>query len=111
MATARLSRRTALAAAALVACLAPQAHAQDAVTPNAHLQVSGMPPVPATLMRALAPYAEFRPRSVASWHPTRREVIVSTRAGNTVQLHRVSTPGGDLTALTDFSEPVRRNCP
>jgi dipeptidyl aminopeptidase/acylaminoacyl peptidase len=108
MDTARTLRRAALAAAALVVCLGLEVRAQDAVTPNAHLQVSGMPPVPAALMGALAPYAEFRPRSVASWHPTRREIVVSTRAANTVQLHRVATPGGELTALTDFAEPVRR---
>ena len=108
MAPARALRRTALAVLALLACLAARVHAQDTVTPNEHLQVSGMPPLPTTLMHALAPYTEFRPRSVASWHPTRRELIVSTRAGNTVQLHRVATPGGDLKELTAFAEPVRR---
>ena len=40
--------------------------------------------------------------------PARRELVVATRAGNTTQLHRVETPGGPLTPLTDYAEPVRR---
>jgi len=81
---------------------------QDVATPNEHLRVSGMPPVPAALVQALAPYTEFRPRGVASWHPTRRELVVATRAGNTTQLHRVATPLGALTQITDYAEPVRQ---
>jgi len=88
--------------------LCAASHAQDAVTPSAHLQVSGMPPVPAALMRALEPYTEFRPRAVASWHPARRELVVATRAGNTTQLHRVDAPGAALAQITDYTEPVRR---
>jgi dipeptidyl aminopeptidase/acylaminoacyl peptidase len=84
------------------------ARAQDNIAPNAHLQVTGMPPMPASLMRALEPYTEFRPRAVASWHPTRRELVVATRAGNTTQLHRVEAPGGALAQITDYTEPVRR---
>jgi dipeptidyl aminopeptidase/acylaminoacyl peptidase len=80
----------------------------DDVAPNAHLAVTGMPPVPAELVRALAPYTEFRPRAVASWHPVRRELVVATRARNTTQLHRVRAPGADLVQLTDYAEPVRR---
>ena len=88
--------------------LCPAAGAQEAFAPNEHLHVSGMPPVPAALVQALAPYAEFRPRSVASWHPTRRELLVATRAGNTTQLHRASAPGARLAQITDYGEPVRR---
>jgi dipeptidyl aminopeptidase/acylaminoacyl peptidase len=97
-----------IVACAILATLGTTSRAQESVAPNAHLQVSGMPPVPAALMRALDPYTEFRPSAVASWHPTRRELVVATRAGNTTQLHRVETPGGALTRLTDYPEPVRR---
>jgi dipeptidyl aminopeptidase/acylaminoacyl peptidase len=82
--------------------------APDVVLPNAHLSLRGVPPVPASLMQALAPYTEFRPRGVASWHPVRRELVVATRAGNTTQLHRVMAPGATPRQLTRFAEPVRR---
>jgi len=91
----------ALCAAASVAL------AQDVATPNEHLTVTGVPPVPVALMQALAPYTEFRPRSVASWHPVRRELLVATRARNTTQLHRVRAPGAPLEPVTDYTEPVR----
>jgi len=100
-----------LAVALAAACVAPVAPAladDDTVAPNPHLQVSGVPAIPASLMRALAPYTEFRPRAVASWHPVRREIVVATRAGNTVQLHAVDAPLAPLRQLTDYAEPVRR---
>ncbi len=80
---------------------------QDVAVPNEHLTVSGVAPVPTALMQALAPYTEFRPRVVASWHPVRRELIVATRARNTAQLHRVAAPLAPLEQLTDYAEPVR----
>ena len=101
-----LHARTRLLAIALCAT-ATVALAQEIATPNEHLAVTGVPPVPVALMQALAPYTEFRPRSVASWHPVRRELVVATRARNTTQLHRVSAPGAPLEPITDFAEPVR----
>jgi dipeptidyl aminopeptidase/acylaminoacyl peptidase len=95
-------------ASTCVALATLSASRADDVAPNAHLAVTGMPPVPAELVRALAPYNEFRPRAVASWHPVRRELVVATRARNTTQLHRVRAPGADLMQLTDYAEPVGR---
>jgi dipeptidyl aminopeptidase/acylaminoacyl peptidase len=81
--------------------------AQSSVVPNANLHVEGIPPIPAALAREVALYTEFRPRSFASWHPTRRELVVATRATNTTQLFNVSSPLGELAQITDYSEPVR----
>ena len=55
----------------------------------------------------VAPYTEFKPTAIASWHPERRELIVARRAGNVTQLHRVAAPGSEPQQLTAFSEPVR----
>ena len=95
-----------LAAAVLAMCAATAA-AQDAVVPNANLQAQGIPPIPSALAAKVAPYTEFRPRSLASWHPVRHELIVATRATNTVQLFDVKQPLGTPVQLTDYSEPVR----
>jgi dipeptidyl aminopeptidase/acylaminoacyl peptidase len=83
------------------------AHAQQFHAPNADLKADGIPPIPAALVAKVAPYTEFKPATAVSWHPRKRELIVARRAGNTTQLHRVSTPNGELAQLTDFSEPVR----
>src|SRR5437762_13312103 len=65
------------------------AHGDDIVVPNANLKVEGIPPIPAALAQAVALYTEFRPRALASWHPVKRELVVATRATNTVQLFAV----------------------
>lgn len=102
--------RTTYAALLLgLALLSPgiPAAAQGVVSPGPHLHADAIPPVPADLARAVAPYTEFRPRSLASWHPVRRELLVSTRATNTAQLFRVGAPLAPPAQVTDFSEPVR----
>jgi len=83
------------------------AAAEDVIAPNANLKVEGIPPIPATLAEKVALYTEFRPRSLASWHPVKRELIIATRATNTTQLFDVRAPLGSLTQLTAFAEPVR----
>ena len=87
--------------------LATSAVATDVVVPNANLKIVGIPPISAALASKVAPYTEFKPNAAVSWHPTRRELVVATRAGNTTQLHRVMAPGAALIQLTDFAEPVR----
>ena len=99
-------RMSTLAAAALALCTATAA-AQDIVAPNANLQADGIPPIPAALAAKVAPYTEFRPRFLASWHPVRHELTVATRATNTSQLFDVRSPLGTPVQLTDYAEPVR----
>jgi dipeptidyl aminopeptidase/acylaminoacyl peptidase len=77
------------------------------VAPNANLKAEGIPAIPAALAARTAPYTEFKPTSVVSWHPKKHELVVARRATNTTQLHAVSAPGGALRQLTDFPEPVR----
>jgi dipeptidyl aminopeptidase/acylaminoacyl peptidase len=79
----------------------------DTIEPNANLKVDGLPPIPASLAAKVAPYTEFKPTTAVSWHPRKRELVVARRAVNTTQLHRVARPGGELSPLTDFAEPVR----
>ena len=42
-----------------------------------------------------------------AWHPQKRELIVSQRAGSVTQLHLVAAPGVEPKQLTAFPEPVR----
>jgi dipeptidyl aminopeptidase/acylaminoacyl peptidase len=91
---------------ALVASLALAAQA-EAIKPPASLVLDGLPPIDALIAGKTRGYTEFTPKTFVAWHPLRREMLVSMRTGNTVQIHRVTAPGAKPEQVTDFKEPVR----
>lgn len=98
--------------AALTLPLAP-ALAQEAPAPAAlvapkpaALIADGMPDVPADLAAATRPYMENRGASFVGWNPVDKSMLISTRFGNTNQIHRVAMPMGDRKQLTFEAEPV-----
>lgn len=72
----------------------------------ANLTVEGIPPIPLSLYERLEQYREFRSASLLDWHPTRREILISTRFGDVPQVHHVAMPAGARTQLTFFSDRV-----
>ncbi|MDQ3674241.1 MAG: S9 family peptidase, partial [Gemmatimonadota bacterium] len=76
------------------------------ITPTENLVVDGVPAIPAQLAADVRRYTEARSAGLADWHPIRRELLISTRFGNTAQIHRVATPLGARTQLTFFDEPI-----
>ncbi|CAN5574802.1 S9 family peptidase [soil metagenome] len=86
--------------------LCPAANAQQVITPGETLVVEGIPEIPASIAEATARYTEARSAGFAGWHPTQREMLVSTRFGTSAQIHHVAMPGGARTQLTFFNEPV-----
>ena len=90
------------AALALVPAAAQQAY----LTPNENLVVDGVPPIPAALAATAGRYLEYRAASLDDWHPLRREMLLSTRFGDTSQLHLVARPGGARRQLTFFADAV-----
>jgi len=72
-----------------------------------NLTAEQIPPIPASLMDELAPYTEFRTATLIDWHPTRREMLISTRFGQSPQIHRVAQPGGARTQLTFYPDRVQ----
>jgi Tol biopolymer transport system component len=97
-------------AAALVAFATVATVAQDksvkTIAPTPNLVVDGIPAIPASLPNDVRRYTESRPAGFADWHPLRREMLISTRFGNTAQIHQVKMPGGARTQLTFFDEPI-----
>jgi dipeptidyl aminopeptidase/acylaminoacyl peptidase len=73
--------------------------------PNENLVVEGIPEIPLSLVERVNRYTEFRGAGLSSWHPTRREMLISTRFCNTSQIHAVKSPLGARRQLTFFSEP------
>jgi dipeptidyl aminopeptidase/acylaminoacyl peptidase len=71
-----------------------------------NLVVEGVPPHSAELKAEAGRYLEFRAAGFSSWHPTKREMLISTRFGETPQMHEVKMPGGARRQLTFTPEPV-----
>lgn len=71
-----------------------------------NLIVDGVAPVPLTLVSELNRYTNVRGAGFADWHPVKREMLMSTRFGNTSQLHYLKMPLGARTQITFFDEPV-----
>ncbi len=76
------------------------------ITPGDNLVVEGIPEIPATIVETVERYTNFRSASLASWHPKRREMLISTRFGDTSQVHLVKSPLASRQQLTFFPERV-----
>lgn len=68
------------------------------IPPN--VKVEGMPPIPQSIADGLAMYAQYRTALLQAWHPTKRQILISTTFGATPQLHLVDGPGRDRHQLT-----------
>jgi dipeptidyl aminopeptidase/acylaminoacyl peptidase len=91
----------------IVALLTTAAYATDkAIAPGDNLVVEGFPPIPAALAERVGRYTEFRAAAPLSWHPVRREMLISTRFADAAQVHLVRTPLGARTQLTFLKDPV-----
>lgn len=99
-----LSVVSVLAQAAATATPAPARAA--VIRPADNLVADGIPEIPAEIAEAVGRYTEFRSAGLASWHPVKREMLVSTRFGDTPQIHEVRSPGGARRQLTFFPDRV-----
>ncbi len=82
--------------------------AQQAVmAPPDSLVLDNVPAIPATLVETVGRYTENRSAVPSDWHPQRREMLIATRFGSTVQTHLVKMPRGARQQLTFFPEPAR----
>ena len=76
------------------------------IAPTENLVADGIPAIPAEVAEKVRRYTESRSAGFVEWHPVNREMLISTRFGNTPQLHLVKMPGGDRRQMTFFNEPV-----
>ncbi|WP_420144229.1 S9 family peptidase [Sphingobium sp.] len=95
--------RSAIPIAVLACALALPftASAQDAVVEKpAALVADGMPAVPVALADKTRPYMEFRTAAFQGWNAADRSMLITTRFGNTPQVHGVKAPGGARTQMS-----------
>jgi len=86
--------------------LAPALHAQASIQPNDNLVADGIPPVPARIAQAAAPYTESRSVALWDWAPKRHTMLIGTRFADVVQAHAVAMAGGERRQLTFFPDRV-----
>ncbi|MBN1447895.1 MAG: S9 family peptidase, partial [Bacteroidetes bacterium] len=76
------------------------------VTPSDNLEVTGIPPIPASVVERTNQYLNVRGAGFTGWLPDGSGMYISTRFGNTNQIHLVKGPGMARRQLTFFEEPV-----
>ncbi|MGQ0384761.1 MAG: S9 family peptidase [Gammaproteobacteria bacterium] len=70
-----------------------------------NLAIEGIPEIPAELIERMRRYQHTRQAALADW-TSDGQITISTRFGNTSQLHLVAEPMGARRQLTFFDEPV-----
>ena len=101
-----ISRRIAPAAVSVVLTAAFAVAADVERVERGTLVLEGIPEVPAELEARLDQYSNVRSASLGGWHPSQPGILVTTRFGETSQVHWVAEPGGARRQLTFFDEPV-----
>jgi dipeptidyl aminopeptidase/acylaminoacyl peptidase len=71
-----------------------------------NVTADAVPPIPMSLVEAVAPYGQYRQARLVAWHPLERRLIVSTTFANLPQLHQLRFPGAARTQLTFFADGV-----
>ncbi len=82
------------------------AHAAP-IKPTPNFTIEGIPEIDDAIVAKTKAYTDFSPRGFVAWHPVKREMLINMRAGNAVQIHRITEPMGKPEQLTDYKEPVR----
>lgn len=70
------------------------------------LVMDGLPELSPHLAEELSPYMAIRSAGFRGWHPSGQGILISTRFGETSQVHWVRDPLGARQQLTFFNEPV-----
>jgi dipeptidyl aminopeptidase/acylaminoacyl peptidase len=71
-----------------------------------NLVIEGIPEIPQEVQDQLQRYQNARSANLQGWHPTGEGVLISTRFGETSQIHWVREPGAARQQITFFDEPV-----
>lgn len=76
---------------------------EKTAAPPPNTKIEGMPPVPQSILDGVARYGQFRQAQLIAWHPTKRQMLITTSFNSnpsTPQLHLVDGPGRDRRQLT-----------
>jgi hypothetical protein len=68
--------------------------------------MENIPSIPTSLVEEVKNFTEARSASFVDWHPLKKEMLITTRFGNSNQLHYIKFPGGDRKQITFFEDAV-----
>ena len=106
-------RYLACAAALLLLPALTAAHAQERAAPvPANTRDEGMPPIPQSIVEGVGRYGQFRQALITAWHPTKRQMLVTTSFNSNPsvpQLHHIDGPGRDRRQLTWMARGISPN--
>jgi dipeptidyl aminopeptidase/acylaminoacyl peptidase len=80
--------------------------AQNKINVSDNLVVENIPDLSINYINEVKNYTESRSASLFNIHPFKKEMLISTRFGNSNQIHEVKTHGGDRKQITFFDEPI-----
>ncbi|NUM33136.1 MAG: alpha/beta fold hydrolase [Candidatus Brocadiae bacterium] len=66
----------------------------------------GIPEIPSRIIDRMNQYQNVRSASFLDWNPSGEGILITTRFGDTNQIHFVQSPGGARQQVTFFREPV-----
>ena len=72
-----------------------------------NLVIEDIPEIPERIKSRMLQYQSTRAANLRSWNADGKSMLISTRFGETTQLHMVGKPGGARRQITFFKEPVR----
>jgi Tol biopolymer transport system component len=78
-----------------------------------NLVIEEIPEIPQRIIDRMYQYQSTRFAEIEDWTADGKGMIISTRFGETTQLHLIKKPGGARKQITFFQEPVReaKACP
>ncbi len=90
-----------------VGCFVHLATAQNGHIPvTENLITENIPPLPTSYVGATKAYTEARSANFIEWHPLTNEMLISTRFGNSAQLHTLGFPMAARKQITFYDDPV-----
>lgn len=78
--------------------------AVSAYIPGDNLHLQGIPAIPDSLVDEVNRYTEFRTAQMQSWHPKKKEILITTRFADTSQIHHLRFAGAERRQLTFFKD-------
>jgi len=82
---------------------------EKTATPPQNVKIEGMPPMPQSVLDGLSRYGQFRQALLQAWHPTKRQMVITTTLGTVPQLHYLDGPARDRRQLTWYANGVSRD--
>ncbi len=87
--------------------LQPTIQAEVERIEKGNLVIEGIPEIPELIIERLQQYQNTRSAALRGWLNSEQGMLISTRFGETSQLHTLKLAGGARNQITFFNEPVR----